>query len=89
MTSININGNLNDSNIILDSSNGNIDSENLHGYVGINMAPCLYCKFNIGVHYHSCIPDSQPWPNYADDKHMCLYCKEHPGDYHIHLPNNT
>lgn len=87
MTTINISGNTNSSNILLYSSNGIIDTDNLsHGYVGVNMAPCLYCKHNIGVHYHSVIPNSEAWPNYADGKHMCTYCHSHPGDYHIHTP---
>lgn len=53
-------------------------------YVGINMKPCEYCKTNIGYHYHD-LDKKIIGANWDNNKHMCEYCKEHPGGIHFHL----
>ena len=55
-------------------------------YIGINMAPCEYCKNNKGYHYHNIDKNiSSKGDNYIDNKHMCMICMKNPGKLHIHI----
>ncbi len=48
------------------------------------MKPCEYCQNNVGFHCHD-LDKRIAWPNWDNNKHMCEYCKKHPGGMHIHL----
>jgi hypothetical protein len=56
-----------------------------NAYIGINMAPCNYCKNFNGEHMHFIGENSyKNYPNYANNHLLCNYCKNHPGKIHIH-----
>ena len=50
-----------------------------NGYIGINNAPCSYCKLFRGTHYHYVSPTKyEKRYNYASMGKMCEICSNYP-----------
>jgi hypothetical protein len=57
-----------------------------NGYIGINNAPCSYCKLFRGTHYHYVSPTKyEKRYNDASMGKMCEICLNYPGQMHFHL----
>ena len=57
-----------------------------NGYIGINDAPCSYCKWFKGTHYHYISPTKyEKRYNDASMRKMCELCSNYPGQVHFHL----
>lgn len=57
-----------------------------NGYIGINNAPCSYCKLFKGTHYHYVSPTKyEKRYNDASMGKMCEICSNYPGQMHFHL----